>query len=82
MTLPRAWPGKARGALIADVTKTGPAEKAGIEPGDVVIEFNGKPVNAMRDLRDCGGYGNRQEGGRSRFSARARSCSLWRKSAG
>jgi serine protease Do len=42
--------GKARGALIADVTKTGPAEKAGIEPGDVVIEFNGKPVNAMRDL--------------------------------
>jgi len=42
--------GKARGALIADVTKNGPAEKAGIEPGDVVIEFNGKPVNAMRDL--------------------------------
>ncbi len=42
--------GKARGALIADVTKTGPAEKAGIEPGDVVIEFNGKPVREMRDL--------------------------------
>ena len=42
--------GKARGALIADVTKTGPAEKAGVEPGDVVIEFNGKPVIAMRDL--------------------------------
>lgn len=42
--------GKPRGALIADVTKTGPAEKAGIEPGDVVIEFNGKPVREMRDL--------------------------------
>jgi serine protease Do len=42
--------GKARGALIADVTKTGPAEKAGIEPGDVVIEFNGKQVREMRDL--------------------------------
>ena len=42
--------GKARGALIADVTKTGPAEKSGIEPGDVVIEFNGKPINEMRDL--------------------------------
>jgi serine protease Do len=41
---------KARGALIADVTKTGPAEKAGIEAGDVVIEFNGKPVNEMKDL--------------------------------
>ena len=42
--------GKARGALIADVTKTGPAEKAGIEPGDVVIEFNGKPIHEMKDL--------------------------------
>jgi serine protease Do len=42
--------GKSRGALIADVTKTGPAEKAGIEAGDVVIEFNGKPVNEMKDL--------------------------------
>lgn len=42
--------GKPRGALIADVTKTGPAEKAGIEPGDVVIEFNGKQVREMRDL--------------------------------
>ena len=42
--------GKARGALIADVTKTGPAEKSGIEPGDVVIEFNGRPINEMKDL--------------------------------
>jgi len=39
-----------RGALIADVTKTGPAEKAGIEAGDVIVEFNGHPVNQMRDL--------------------------------
>jgi serine protease Do len=39
-----------RGALIADVTKTGPAEKAGVEAGDVIIEFNGRPVNQMRDL--------------------------------
>jgi serine protease Do len=42
--------GKARGALIADVTKTGPAEKAGIEAGDVVIMFNNKPINEMKDL--------------------------------
>ncbi len=41
---------KPRGALIADVTKTGPAEKAGIQAGDVVIEFDGKPVTQMRDL--------------------------------
>jgi serine protease Do len=38
------------GALIADVTKTGPAEKAGIESGDVVVEFNGHPIAQMRDL--------------------------------
>ncbi len=42
--------GEPRGALIADVTKTGPAEKAGIEAGDVVIEFNGKAIKEMRDL--------------------------------
>ncbi len=42
--------GKPRGALIADVTDTGPAQKAGIEPGDVVIEFNGKSVATMKDF--------------------------------
>jgi serine protease Do len=40
----------ARGALVADVTPTGPAEKAGIEAGDVIIEFNGRPVREMKDL--------------------------------
>ncbi|MFT3987054.1 Do family serine endopeptidase [Aestuariivirga sp.] len=39
-----------RGALIADITKTGPAEAAGIQAGDVVIEFDGHAVNQMRDL--------------------------------
>ncbi len=39
-----------RGALIADVTKSGPAEKAGIEAGDVIVEFNGRRVIQMRDL--------------------------------
>ena len=41
---------RARGALVADVTPTGPAEKAGIQPGDVIVEFNNRPVNSMRDL--------------------------------
>ncbi len=40
----------ARGALVADVTPSGPAEAAGIEAGDVIIEFNGKPVKEMKDL--------------------------------
>jgi serine protease Do len=35
---------------VSDVTPTGPAEKAGIQAGDVIVEFNGSPVNTMRDL--------------------------------
>ena len=42
--------GKAKGALIASVTPDGPAAKAGIEPGDVVTEFDGKPIDEMRKL--------------------------------
>jgi len=41
---------QAKGALIADVTPTGPAESSGIRPGDVVVRFDGKEVNEMRDL--------------------------------
>ncbi len=33
-----------KGALVSVVTPKGPSAKAGIEPGDVIIEFNGKPV--------------------------------------
>ena len=38
------------GALVADITAGGPAEKAGLQAGDIIIEFNGRPVNTMRDL--------------------------------
>lgn len=34
----------ASGALISTVNPNGPADKAGVEPGDVVVEFAGKPV--------------------------------------
>jgi serine protease Do len=37
-----------KGALVSTVTADGPASKAGIEPGDVIVEFGGKPV-ANRD---------------------------------
>ncbi len=40
----------ARGALIASVTKSGPAEAAKIEAGDIVLKFDGKPVDSMREL--------------------------------
>jgi len=42
-------PGK-KGALVADVTKDGPAEKAGIKSGDVIVSFDGKPVADEHDL--------------------------------
>ena len=44
-----------QGALIADVVKGGPADKAGIKPGDVVTALNGKPVSDNNQLtRDVG----------------------------
>jgi serine protease DegQ len=36
--------GAQRGALIAGVLRGGPADKAGIKPGDVLVEVQGKPV--------------------------------------
>jgi serine protease Do len=42
--------GRARGALVAGVNDDGPAAGSGIEPGDVVISFDGRAVNEMRDL--------------------------------
>ena len=38
------------GALVASITPEGPAEKAKLQPGDVITEFDGKSVNAMRNL--------------------------------
>ncbi len=41
---------KPQGALISSVEKNGPADKAGIEVSDVIVTFDGKPVNASHDL--------------------------------
>jgi serine protease Do len=39
-----------RGALVTQVPPGTPAAKAGMEPGDVVIEYNGRPVPTRDDL--------------------------------
>ena len=41
---------KAEGALVADVTKDGPAEKIGIKQGDVIIAYNNHDIAKVRDL--------------------------------
>ncbi|HPP12917.1 MAG TPA: DegQ family serine endoprotease [bacterium] len=39
------------GALVAEVLKDTPAEKGGLQPGDVILELNGKPVKDIKDLQ-------------------------------
>ena len=39
-----------KGALIADLTPGGPAEQAGLQPGDVVLGIDGRPVDSADDL--------------------------------
>ena len=41
---------KAKGALVASVNAGGPAQKGGIEPGDVILIYDGKPVSDLRQL--------------------------------
>ncbi|HUA17757.1 MAG TPA: DegQ family serine endoprotease [Bryobacteraceae bacterium] len=40
-----------RGALVGDVSPNSPAQRSGLERGDVILEVNGKPVTGSNDLR-------------------------------
>ncbi len=42
--------GSPKGALVSSVEKDSPAEKSGIEPGDVILKFNGTNINRSEDL--------------------------------
>lgn len=42
--------GRARGALVGSVEPGGPAEKAGIEAGDIILKFNGRDIERASDL--------------------------------
>jgi serine protease Do len=39
-----------KGALVAQVVSGSPAEKSGIEQGDIIVEFDGKEVTDSKDL--------------------------------
>jgi serine protease Do len=39
-----------RGALVADLVKGGPAERAGVKVGDVIVEFDRRPIKDSADL--------------------------------
>ena len=41
---------KPMGAVVNALEKGGPAEKSGLEPGDVILKFDGKVINSSADL--------------------------------
>ncbi|MBI2445793.1 PDZ domain-containing protein [Candidatus Micrarchaeota archaeon] len=44
--------GKDQGALVFEVIEAGPADKAGIKDGDIVVEFDGKKIDNWESLAD------------------------------
>ncbi|PKA55950.1 Putative protease Do-like 14 [Apostasia shenzhenica] len=45
-----SFPDVNRGVLVPMVTPGSPAERAGFRPGDVAIEFDGKPVGSIKEI--------------------------------
>ena len=45
------------GVLVAEVMKGSPAEAAGLEPGDIVVELDGTPIKEVPDLQQARGRG-------------------------
>ena len=61
---------KAQGALVRGVEQGSPAEKAGLEPGDIILKFDGKAIDKSSDLPRM--VGNTKPGTRS-------SIQVWRR---
>lgn len=47
--------GKGRGAIVGSVTPGGPGAKAGIQAGDIILEFDGKEINGKAKLTRIAG---------------------------
>jgi serine protease Do len=43
---------QSKGALVSDIVKDSPAARAGINRGDIIVEFNGKEVKDVSSLRN------------------------------
>ncbi len=41
-----------KGALVGDIAKGSPAEKSGIKRGDIILEYNGKKISDVGNLRN------------------------------
>jgi serine protease Do len=61
---------KTQGALVRGVEQGSPAEKAGLEPGDIILKFDGKTIDKSTDLPRL--VGNTKPGTRSNIQ-------LWRR---
>jgi regulator of sigma E protease len=39
--------------LVADVSEASPAQESGIQQGDLILSFNGEPINSFNELREA-----------------------------
>lgn len=65
--------GKAQGALVTGVESGSPADKAGVEAGDIITRFDGKPIEKVADLPRL--VGNTKPGSRSTITVFRRGAS-------
>ncbi len=42
---------KDKGVVVAEVMEDSPADKAGLEQGDIITELNGKPIEGLREFK-------------------------------
>ncbi|MDQ7055227.1 MAG: PDZ domain-containing protein [Persephonella sp.] len=45
------WKKQEKGLKVVKVSKNSPAEKAGIKEGDIIVQFNGRTIKDLVDLK-------------------------------